>query len=89
MHLGRQCPELPCGAVFEEAEWKAACTVAAAGKKRGPLCEPTLGSSSRWWRSLAAISVAGTTSPPGAQAIWQGLLRVRDFACAWQAIHPA
>src|SRR2546429_297980 len=43
MHLGRQCPELPCSAVFEEAEWKAACTVAAAGKKRGQLREPTLG----------------------------------------------
>jgi hypothetical protein len=21
-HLGRQCPEMPCGSVFEEAEWK-------------------------------------------------------------------
>lgn len=89
MHLGRQCPELPCGAVFEEAEWKAACTVAAAGKKRGPLCEPTLG------EFIALVAKFGGhlgrrgDKPPGAQAIWQGLLRVRDFACAWQAIHPA
>ena len=26
-HLGRQCPDLPCGCVFEEAEWKSACAV--------------------------------------------------------------
>ena len=86
-HLGRQCPELPCGTVFEEAEWKAACTVAAAGKKRGPLREPTLG------EFIALVAKFGghlgrrSDKPPGAQAIWQGLLRVRDFACAWEAIH--
>ena len=86
-HLGRQCPELPCGVVFEEAEWKAACTVAAAGKKRGPLREPTLG------EFIALVAKFGGhlgrrgDKPPGAQALWQGLSRVRDFACAWQAIH--
>ena len=24
---------------------------------------------------------------PGPQSIWQGLARVRDFACAWHAFH--
>jgi hypothetical protein len=88
MHLGRQCPELPCSAVFEEAEWKSACTVAAARKKqRGPLREPTLG------EFIALVAKFGghlgrrNDKPPGAQAIWQGLARVRDFACTWEAIH--
>jgi hypothetical protein len=87
VHLGRQCPELPCSAVFEESEWKATCTVAAAGKKRGPLREPTLG------EFIALVARFGghlgrrNDKPPGAQAIWQGLARVRDFACTWEAIH--
>ena len=87
VHLGRQCPQLPCSAVFEESEWKATCTVAAAGKKRGPLREPTLG------EFIALVARFGghlgrrNDKPPGAQAIWQGLARVRDFACTWEAIH--
>lgn len=92
MHLGRQCPELPCGVVFVEAEWKATCTVAAAkkmgGYKKGaPLCEPTLG------KFIALVAQFGghlgrrQDKPPGAQAIWQGLARVRDFACTWEAIY--
>ena len=86
-HLGRQCPELPCGVVFEESEWKATCTVASAGKKRGPLREPTLG------EFIALVAKFGGhlgrrgDKPPGAQALWQGLARVRDFAFAWEASH--
>ena len=63
--------------------------MAAAGKKRGPLCEPTLG------EFIALVAKFGGhlgrrgDKPPGAQALWQGLSRVRDFACAWQAIHHA
>jgi len=92
MHLGRQGPELPCGVVFVEAEWKATCTVAAAkkmgGYKKGePLREPTLG------QFIALVARFGghlgrrNDKPPGAQAIWQGLARVRDFACTWEAIY--
>jgi hypothetical protein len=86
-HLGRQCPELPCSAVFEEAEWKAACTVAAAGKKSGPLREPTLGEFIVLVAKFGGHLGRRGDKPPGAQALWQGLARVRDFACAWQAIH--
>ena len=38
-HLGRQCPDIPCGCVFEEAEWKSACAVVKRSKEAG---EPTL-----------------------------------------------
>lgn len=91
-HLGRQCPALPCGSVFSEAEWKSACLVAAAKKIGGyhkgqPLQEPLLG------EFIALVAKFGGhlgrrgDKPPGAQALWQGLARVRDFACAWEAIH--
>ena len=91
-HLGRQCPNLPCGAVFTEAEWKATCKVAAArnlgGQKKGePLQEPLLG------EFIALVARFGghlgrrRDKPPGAQALWQGLARVRDFACAWEAFY--
>lgn len=74
--------------VFEEAEWKAACTVAAAGKKRGPLREPTLG------EFIALVAKFGGhlgrrgDKPPGAQALWQGLSRVRVLACPHVATIP-
>lgn len=91
-HLGRPCPTLPCGAVFTEAEWKATCMVAAArnlgGQKKGePLQEPLLG------EFIALVARFGghlgrrRDKPPGAQALWQGLARVRDFACAWEAFY--
>jgi hypothetical protein len=94
LHLGRQCPQLPCGVVFAEAEWKAACMVAAAkkftGYKKGPPWqEPKLG------EFLALVARFGghlgrrSDKPPGAQALWQGLARVRDFAFVWQAIHQS
>ncbi|MCX6878811.1 MAG: IS4 family transposase [Verrucomicrobia bacterium] len=38
-HLGRQCPDIPCGGVFEEAERKSACAVVKRSKEAG---EPTL-----------------------------------------------
>jgi hypothetical protein len=91
-HLGRQCPALPCSSVFTPAEWQASYLVAAAKKMRGykksvPLPEPTLG------EFIALVARFGGhlgrrgDKPPGAQALWQGLTRVRDFACAWEAFH--
>jgi hypothetical protein len=91
-HLGRQCPQLPCSLVFTEAEWGATCKVAAAkqigGHKKGePLREPSLG------EFIALVARFGGhlgrrgDNPPGAQALWQGLARVRDFACAWEAFY--
>jgi hypothetical protein len=92
LHLGRQCPQLPCTVVFAEEEWKAACTVAAAkkiaGYKKGqPLHEPSLGEFVTLVARLGGHLGRRSDKPPGAQALWQGLARVRDFACMWQAIY--
>lgn len=96
-HLGRQCPELPCGAVFEEAEWKSVVAVdrAAQNKKAkrsklegrggGKVVEPTLGEMVLLVARQGGYLGRKHDGPPGAQVMWQGLERVRNFATAWKA----
>ena len=85
-HLGRHCPELPVSAVFEEAEWRGTCAVAAfRGKKDTPLKEPTLGEFMKLVAGFGGHLGRKSDGPPGAQSIWQGLARVRDFASGWEA----
>ncbi|RYD49813.1 MAG: IS4 family transposase [Verrucomicrobiaceae bacterium] len=83
-HLGRECPDLPCGAVFEEAEWKAACAVV---KRKKELGEPSLTEFIGIVGKLGGHLGRKSDGPPGPQSIWQGLTRVRDFACAWHAFY--
>ncbi len=83
-HLGRQCPDLPCGCVFEEAEWKSACAVVKRKKEAG---EPSLSEFIGIIGKLGGHLGRKSDGAPGPQSIWQGLTRVRDFACAWHAFH--
>lgn len=83
-HLGRQCPDLPCGCVFEEAEWKSACAVVKRRKEAG---EPSLSEFIGIVGKLGGHLGRKSDGVPGPQSIWQGLTRVRDFACAWHAFH--
>lgn len=83
-HLGRQCPDLPCGCVFEEAEWKSACAVVKRKKEAG---EPSLSEFIGIVGKLGGHLGRKSDGAPGPQSIWQGLTRVRDFACAWHAFH--
>jgi hypothetical protein len=80
-HLGRQCPDIPCGSVFEETEWKSACAVVKRSKSAG---EPTLSEFIRIIGKLGGHLGRKGDGMPGPQCIWQGLARVRDFAIAWQ-----
>lgn len=81
-HLGRRCPDLPCGCVFEEAEWKSACAVV----RRDPAAgEPSLSEFIAIVGKLGGHLGRKSDGPPGPQPIWRGLARVRDFACAWLA----
>lgn len=82
--LGRECPDLPCGCVFEEAEWKAACAVV---KRPAEAGEPTLAEFTRILGKLGGHLGRKGDGPPGPRSIWQGLSRARDFALAWQAFH--
>ena len=83
-HLGRQCPDLPCGCVFEEAEWKSACAVV---KRKPEAGEPSLSEFIRSVGKLGGHLGRKNDGAPGPQSIWQGLTRVRDFACAWHAFY--
>jgi len=83
-HLGRGQPELPCGSVFDEAEWKSTCAVVKRAKDAG---EPTLGEFIGIVGKLGGHLGRKSDGPPGPQSIWQGLARVRDFALAWRALH--
>ena len=83
-HLGRECPEMPCGSVFEEAEWKAACAVAKRPRDKG---EPSLCEMIRIVGKLGGHLGRKGDGMPGPQSIWQGMARVRDFAIAWQEYH--
>jgi hypothetical protein len=86
--LGRECPDLPCSVVFEEAEWKAVVAIVVKRKMKGwkglTDDEPTLSV------MLVLVSAFGGhlgrtgDGPPGPQSMWQGLTRVRDFALAWE-----
>jgi len=82
-HLGRRCPDLPCGCVFDEAEWRAACVAV----KRPPAAgEPTLAEFIRIVGKLGGHLGRKCDGPPGPQSMWQGLARVRDFAIVWLAL---
>lgn len=82
-HLGRRCPELACGCVFDEAEWRAACAVAGRPEADG---EPSLSEFVGIIGRLGGHLGRKSDGVPGAEAVWRGLSRVRDFALVWRAM---
>lgn len=85
-HLGRQCPSLPCTAVFDESEWKSVWRVTT--KKELPLAPPTLSEFIALLAGLGGYNNRRTESPPGPQTIWTGIRRMTDFAIAWVNFGP-
>lgn len=95
-HLGRECSDLPCSAVFAEAEWKSVMAVKRAAKakrakngkdlrKSEPMEEPSLAQMVLYVAEEGGYLGRTRDGPPGAQAMWQGMERVRIFATAWEA----
>lgn len=82
-HMGRRCPDLPCGCVFDEAEWKGACVAVKRDPEAG---EPTLAEFILIVGRLGGHLGRKSDGPPGPQSMWQGLARVRDFAIVWLAL---
>jgi hypothetical protein len=70
--------------VFEEAEWRSACAVVGRAPETG---EPLLGEFILIVGKLGGHLGRKDDGDPGLQVMWRGLARVRDFACAWRAIH--
>jgi Transposase Tn5 dimerisation domain len=78
MTLGRQLPDLSCEIVFSSGEWQAAWIV----KKKTPLpsTPPTLGEMVLIIASFGGFLGRKGDSAPGAEVLWRGLQRVRDFS---------
>jgi hypothetical protein len=84
--LGRTCPELSCDAVFADEEWRSVWAIVL--REPVPEAAPPLDVMIRLVASLGGHLGRKHDGPPGAQVLWIGLQRMRDFALAWQAFGP-
>lgn len=85
--LGRECPNLPCDAIFPADEWKPVWKIIYR-KKPLPKTAPKLGQFILMLGQLGGHNGRKNDPPPGAQAIWTGIRRMTDFSIAWQAFGP-
>lgn len=83
--LGRSCPAMSCDILFEEREWKSVYAVSY--KKPPPSKPPSLNDMVRLIAKLGGHLGRKRDGYPGAQTIWIGLQRVRDFVLAWDVYH--
>lgn len=86
MMVGRQCPELPCTAVLSEEEWQSLYVIATAEPL--PQEPPSLGRMVERIAALGGWLGRKHDGPPGPQAMWIGIQRMRDFAVAWASFGP-
>lgn len=84
-HMGRNCPDMDCEAIFEPSEWKAVWV--AVKRKRLPKKPPRLAEMVHLVASLGGY-IERPHSEPGAQTIWIGLQRMNDLAWAWETFGP-
>lgn len=84
--LGRQCPQLPCDALFEESEWKSVYMIVK--KQPPPQQPPALSEMVAIIATLGGYINRNKDGPPGPKAMWIGLQRMHDFAIAWKNFGP-
>jgi hypothetical protein len=82
--LGRECPELPCDVLFEEDEWQAFWVVVRNGAPDALAQKPSLAEFMNKVAEAGGYLGRKSDGPPGPQAIWQGLQKVRSYTVAWQ-----
>ena len=87
MMLGRTCPEMSCGELFSEAEWKAVYTVVR--REPPPETPPTLQEMIALIGRLGGNMGRRHDGPPGPKAMWIGMQRMMDLAAAWEAFELA
>lgn len=85
-YLNRQCPSLPCTAVFDDCEWKAVWRVTT--KQELPKTPPKLSEFISLLAQLGGYNNRPNEPPPGPQTIWTGIRRMTDFAIAWLTFGP-
>jgi hypothetical protein len=81
--LGRDCPEMPCDAVFAEAEWKAVYLVTQ--RQPPPEEPPSLDTMVRMVATLGGFLNRKRGGFPGPKTLWIGLQRAADFVLALEA----
>ena len=82
--LGRECPELPCDVLFEEDEWQAFWVVVRNGASDALAKKPSLGEFMNKVAEAGGYLGRKSDGPPGPEAVWLGLQKVRAYAVAWQ-----
>jgi hypothetical protein len=81
--VGRACPDLPCGMLFDRCEWEPVVVVVRG--KGAHTTEPTLAEMINYIGQLGGHLNRKSDGHPGPQTIWRGMDRMHDFAILWQA----
>lgn len=84
MMIGRICPNISSGDVFEESEWKAVYRIVNRNQPI-PKDPPLLKDLIIMIASLGGYIGRANDPPPGPKVMWKGLSRMNDFALAWEA----
>lgn len=85
--LGRETPDVPCTAFFEEAEWKALLTFVT----KQPVVDglpPSLNDAMRMVGGLGGFLGRKSDGQPGTKSLWLGLQRLDDITVAWKIFVP-
>ncbi len=85
-YLNRECPTLPCDAVFDDCEWKSVWRVVT--RTELPPTPPSLSEFMPLLTQLGGYNNRKTERPPGPQPIWVGIRRMTDLATAWMVFGP-
>ena len=78
--LARQCPQLPCDVILDEAEWQALYITVK--RTPPPLTPPTLAEAIDMMAKLGGYLGRKNDGPPGTKTVWIGIQRTRDFTLA-------
>lgn len=84
--MNRECPTLPCDAVFDDCEWMSVWRVVT--QTELPQTTPTLSEFMSLLTQLGGYNNRKTESPPGPQPVWVGIRRMTDLATAWMTFGP-
>lgn len=83
MMLGRSCPKMSSGDIFEECEWKSVYKISNRNEPI-PSESPPLGEFIKMIAMLGGYIGRANDPPPGPKVMWKGLSRMKDFSTAWE-----
>lgn len=86
MMMGRNCPDMPCNLIFEEAEWKSVYRIVS--KREVPDVPPKLSEFIVMVGILGGYTNRKNDPPPGPKIMWKGISRMHDLALAWTMFGP-